>query len=49
MAGPKWELLDATPGVFVRVANAGVTLYGKQKSVKRKGLGRAAFWKGFVA
>ena len=36
----KWELLVYTPGVCVRVANTGVRSYGKQKSVKRKGLDR---------
>jgi len=35
---PNWELFAYTPGVFVRVANAGVTGYGKLKSAEEVGL-----------
>jgi hypothetical protein len=31
---PFWELLVHTPAVFVRVANKGLTAYGKWKSAK---------------
>src|SRR5438067_6936365 len=34
---PKWEEYPAHPGVFVRVANAGLTGYGTWKSVRRTG------------
>ena len=37
---PRWELLVYTPGVFVRVANAGVTGYGRWKSIRRMEGGR---------
>jgi hypothetical protein len=31
---PEWEELVYTPGVFVRVANTGLTRYGKRKSAQ---------------
>jgi hypothetical protein len=34
---PRWEEYPHTPGVFVRVANAGLTGYGTWKSVRRMG------------
>jgi hypothetical protein len=34
---PKWEEYPHTPGVFVRVANAGLTGYETWKSVRRMG------------
>jgi hypothetical protein len=36
-AVPKWEEYPHTPGVFARVANAGLTGYGTWKSVRRMG------------
>ena len=43
----KRELLGATPGVFVRVANAGVRSGGEWKSVKRKELSQEGGWAEF--
>jgi hypothetical protein len=37
---PKWEEYPHTPGVFVRVANAGLTGYVTWKSVRRMGAER---------
>jgi hypothetical protein len=36
---PEWEEYPHTPGVFVRVANAGLTGYGTWKSVRKMGDG----------
>ena len=43
-AVPKWEEYPHTPGVFVRVANKGLTGYGTWKSLRKMGGTETGGW-----